>query len=74
MFMAKKKLEVSLSPIAAQIDKATKTIKALKRGAPKADQQSINSALNDLLEIRALVVKACGGRMTRVFLPVQEEE
>jgi hypothetical protein len=72
--MAKKKLEVSLSPIAAQIDKATKTLKKLKPRVSKKEVRALESGLKDLLGIRALVVKACRSRMTIAFLPFEAEE
>jgi hypothetical protein len=72
--MAKKKLEVSLSPIAAHIYNATKKLKKLKPRVSKKELRALESGLKDLLGIRALVVKACRSRMTIAFLPFEEEE
>ena len=67
--MAKKKLEISLSPIAAQIDKAGKKLKSLRSQVSTSDQKKIDLEIKDLKKIRAVVVKACGGRMTHAFSP-----
>jgi len=72
--MAKKKLEVSLSPIAAQIDKATKTLKKLKPRVSRKEVRALDSRLKDLLGLRALVVKICRSRMNIAFLPFDQEE
>jgi hypothetical protein len=71
--MARKKLEISLSPIAVQIDKAAKKLRSLKSKVSTADRRKIESEIKDLTKIRAVVVKVCGGRMTRAFLPAAEE-
>jgi hypothetical protein len=68
-YMAKKKLEVSLSPIAAEIDKAAEKLRNLKSRVSPADRLKVASELKDLLQIRKLVANACGKRMTREFLP-----
>jgi hypothetical protein len=72
--MAKKKLEVSLTPIATQIDKAAAKLKSLKSRVSKADGRKIDSELKDLVKARKLVVHACGGKMTPVFAPKPEQE
>jgi hypothetical protein len=72
--MAKKKLEVSLTPIATQIDKAAEKLKSLKSRVSKADGRKIDSELKDLVKARKLVVHACGGKMTPVFAPKPEQE
>lgn len=71
--MAKKKLEISLSPIAAQIDKAEKQLKSLRSQVSASDQRKIDLEIKDLKKIRTVVVKACGGRMTHVFSPANDE-
>jgi hypothetical protein len=72
--MGRKKLEISLSPIAVQVDKAAKKLKALKPKVSASDRKAIDKELKDLTSIRAIVVKLCGGRMTRAFLPESPEE
>jgi hypothetical protein len=71
--VAKKKLEISLSPIAAQIDKAKKKLKSLRSQVSTSDQKKIDLEIKDLKKIRGVVVKACGGRMTHAFSPANDE-
>ena len=73
--MAKKKLEVSLKPIASQIDKATEKLKSLKSRVSKVDRRKVEFGLKDLVNARKLVVRACGrSSMTPVFAPKPEQE
>lgn len=72
--MAKKKLEVSLKPIASEIDKAAKKLESLKRRVSKADRMRVNSDLKDLVKIRALVIRSCRSTMTHIFVPKPDEE
>jgi predicted RNA-binding protein YlqC (UPF0109 family) len=72
--MAKEKLEVSLKPVAIEIDKAERELRSLKRRVSQDDLGKIAKELKDLVAIRKLVVRACGRRMTRAFVPKPEEE
>ncbi len=67
--MAKRKLGVSLSPIAAQIDKAEKNLRKLKPRVSPADRKKIDLEIKDLKKIRKAVAKACGGKMTPGLSP-----
>ena len=72
--MAKKKLKVSLLPIAIQVKKAEKKLKSLRRRVSKDELANIKAGVQNLLDIRALLLKGCRSRMTVTFLPRQEEE
>lgn len=70
--MAKAKLEVSLSPIAAQIDQVTKKLKALRPRVAKADQKKIDLEIKVLLKARKGLAALCHN-MTSAFTPASEE-
>ena len=72
--MAKKKLKVSLLPIAVQVKKAEKQFRSLRRRVSKDELANIKAGVQNLLDIRALLLKGCRSRMTVTFLPRQEEE
>jgi hypothetical protein len=73
-YMAKKKLKVSLLPIAVQVKKAEKQFRSLRRRVSKDELANIKAGVQNLLDIRALLLKGCRSRMTVTFLPRQEEE
>jgi hypothetical protein len=70
--MAKPKLEVSLSPIATQIDKAAKKLKSLRSSVSSADQKKIDLEIKELLKVRKGLAAFCK-RMTHAFKPAPEE-
>jgi hypothetical protein len=70
--MAKPRLEISLSPIAAQIDKAQKKLKSLRPRVSAADQKDIDLEIKELLKCRKEIVAFCG-RMTHIFKPTPEK-
>jgi hypothetical protein len=73
-YMAKKKLKVSLLPIAVQVKKAEKQLKSLRRRVSKSELANVEAGVQNLLDIRAVLLKGCRTRMTVTFLPLQEEE
>jgi hypothetical protein len=66
--MAKLKLEISLSPIAAQIDKAKKKLESLRPRVSAADQKDIDLEIKELLKCRKELAAFCR-RMTHSFKP-----
>jgi hypothetical protein len=66
--MAKQKLEVSLSPIAAQIDKAATKLKSLRPRVSSADQKKIDLEIKELQKVRKGLAAFCR-RMTHSFKP-----
>ena len=70
--MAKRKLEVTLTPIAAQIDKARATMKSLRPSVSRADQKAIDLEIKKLSKFRKELADFCG-RMTHGFKPAREE-
>jgi hypothetical protein len=66
--MAKPKLEISLSPIAAQIDKAKKKMESLRPRVSAADQKDIDLEITELLKCRKELAAFCR-KMTHAFKP-----
>ena len=66
--MAKLKLAVSLSPIAAQIDKAEKKLKSFRPSVSAASQKAIDLDIKKLKKVRAQVASLCH-KMTHAIQP-----
>jgi hypothetical protein len=67
--MAKKKLEISLAPIAVQIDKAEKELRALRPKVAVADRKKIDLEIKDLKKIKRTIREICKEKMTHGFSP-----
>jgi len=70
--MAKPKLKISLSPIAAQIDKAQKKLESLRPRVSAADQKDIDLEIKDLRKCRKGITAFCGS-MTHIFKPAPKK-
>jgi hypothetical protein len=68
--MAKRKLEVTLTPIATQIGKAQAKMKSLKPRVSVADQKAIDLEIKKLEKFRKELAEFCG-RMTHGFKPLK---
>ncbi len=64
--MATKKLSVKLSPIAKEIDKATKKLKAIRKKLSPKERKKLDLEVKDLCEARDLVAENCRS-MTSIF-------
>jgi hypothetical protein len=70
--MAKRKLEISLSPIVAQIDKTKKKLESLRPRVSAADQKDIDLEIKELLQCRKELAAFCR-RMTHSFKPAPKK-
>lgn len=64
--MAKRKLKVRFSPIAAQIKKVAKKLKSIRARVSAADQKTIDLELRDLKECNKTLSARCL-RMNRYY-------
>jgi hypothetical protein len=67
--MAKRKLEITLTPIATQIDKAQAKMKSLRPKVSAADKKAIDLELEKLKKFKKELADFCG-RMTHPFDPL----
>jgi hypothetical protein len=67
--VAKPKLEISLAPIAEQIGKVEKQLRALRPKVAVADRKRIDLDIADLKKLKKTIREVCKGRMTHGFSP-----
>jgi hypothetical protein len=68
--MAKRKLEVTLKPIATQIDKSQAKMESLRPKVSAADKKAIDLEIKKLEKFRKELAEFCG-RMTHGFKPLK---
>jgi hypothetical protein len=64
--MAVKELSVKLSPIAKEIDKATKKLKAIRKKLSPKERKKLDLEIKDLCKARVLIAESCR-KMTVIF-------
>jgi hypothetical protein len=67
--MAKRKLEITLTPIARQIDKARAKMESLRPKVSAADKRAIDREIKKLKKCRKELAEFCG-TMTHPFKPL----
>jgi hypothetical protein len=69
--MAKKKVVLSLPGIPAQLDSATKKLRAIRRKVSVADRRKIDLEIKKIAECKKSLNVFCKGRMTHTFAPLK---